>query len=238
MECLIFRGCCSKGKGFTYGKALALSKTYHHEATTWIGHRVKMHCVICTLRDVKGDLCMVRDQERDKTLEQIWQQYQQNDKNNPFAPAEGQGCTCCADSYYVQIFLRKECDWKLGGHLDEVRDHHSYSREHNHERWHIHHGKKRPQSLYDHQVTPKRAPRGHPLGGGHPKRVPQDFRDAYHSAREEQSDMLQGSGSDSEEEFDDIVTVISFVYHHSLVLWMPLKKAFLVCCPRSPCQNM
>ena len=29
MECLIFRGRCSKGEGFTYGEALALSDTYH-----------------------------------------------------------------------------------------------------------------------------------------------------------------------------------------------------------------
>ena len=49
MECLIFRGRHSKGEGFTYGEALALSDAYHWETTTWIGHRVKMHCVMHTL---------------------------------------------------------------------------------------------------------------------------------------------------------------------------------------------
>ena len=72
MEYLVFQGRRSKGEGFTYGEALALSDTYHWETTTWIGHRVKMHCVMCTLRDARGDLRMVRDQERDKTLERIW----------------------------------------------------------------------------------------------------------------------------------------------------------------------
>ena len=42
MECLVFRGRRSKGEGFTYGEALALSDTYHWETTTWIGHRVEM----------------------------------------------------------------------------------------------------------------------------------------------------------------------------------------------------
>ena len=72
MECLVFRGHHSKGEGFTYGEALALSDTYHWETTTWIGRRVKMHCVMRTLQDARGDLRMVRDQEHDKTLERIW----------------------------------------------------------------------------------------------------------------------------------------------------------------------
>ena len=74
MECLVFRGHCLSGEGFTYGKALALSDVYHRETTTWIGHRVKMHCVMHTLQDARGDLRMVRDQEHDKTLEHIWHQ--------------------------------------------------------------------------------------------------------------------------------------------------------------------
>ena len=66
MECLVFRGHHSRGKGFTYGEALAFSDIYHRETTTWIGHRVKMHCIMHTLGDARGDLRMVRDQEHDK----------------------------------------------------------------------------------------------------------------------------------------------------------------------------
>ena len=65
MECLVFQGCHSKGEGLTYSEALALSDVYHQETTTWIGCRVKMHCIMHTLRDARGDLRMVRDQERD-----------------------------------------------------------------------------------------------------------------------------------------------------------------------------
>ena len=54
MECLVFQGCHLRGEGFTYGEALALSNVYHWETTTWIGCRVKMHCVMCTLWDARG----------------------------------------------------------------------------------------------------------------------------------------------------------------------------------------
>ena len=68
------------------------------------------------------------------------------------------------------------------------------------------HSEDRPQGLYNHHATPKRALRGHPLGGGHPERVPQEFHNTFHSTREEQSYMATDSGSETEEEeWDDIV---------------------------------
>ena len=43
--------------------------------------------------------------------------------------------------------------------------------------------------------------------GVHPKRVPQEFCDTFHSAQEDQSDMASGSESETEvEEWDDIIT--------------------------------
>ena len=67
-------------------------------------------------------------------------------------------------------------------------------------------GRDRPQGLYAHQETPERAPQGHPLGGGHPKRVLQEFRNTFHLAQEDQSDTASGSKSETEvEEWDDIV---------------------------------
>ena len=183
MECLIFQGRCLRGEGFTYGEALALSDTYHCEATTWISRRVKMHGVMRTLQDAKGDLWRVRDQEHDKPLEHIWQQYQSNEENDQFAPALGRGYTCHADHYYALRFLKKECEQRLGGCLEDARDRRSQSREQSHDRWHIQCTKDRPQGLYIHHVTPKRALRGHLLGGGHHERVPQEFCDAFHGAR-------------------------------------------------------
>ena len=45
------------------------------------------------------------------------------------------------------------------------------------------------------------------IGRGHPKRVPQEFKDSFHSTREDQSDMMMDSNSETEEEeLDDINT--------------------------------
>ena len=42
--------------------------------------------------------------------------------------------------------------------------------------------------------------------GGHPERIPQECRDAFHSAQEDQSDTVSGSKSETEvEEWDDII---------------------------------
>ena len=62
----------------------------------------------------------------------------------------------------------------------------------------------RPQGLYAHHEMPEKAGRVHPLGGGHPERVLQEFRDAFHSAREDQSDTASDSNSETEN-WDDIV---------------------------------
>ena len=97
MECLVFQGRHSRVKGFTYGEALALSDIYHWETTTWIGHRVKMHCIMHILQDARGDLRMVRDQECNKTLERIWQQYQENEEDGQFTPNHGRGYVHHAD---------------------------------------------------------------------------------------------------------------------------------------------
>ena len=97
-----------RGEIFTYGEALALSDIYHRETTTWIGHRVKMHCIMCTLRDARGDLRMVRDQECDKTLEHIQQQYQESEEDGQSTPNHGRGYVRCADHYFTQRLLKKQ----------------------------------------------------------------------------------------------------------------------------------
>ena len=186
-----FRGRHSRGEGFTYGEALALSDVYHQETTTWISHRVKMHCIMCTLRDARGDLRMVRNQEHDKTLECIQQQYQENEEDGQFAPNCGRGYVCRADRYFAQKFLKKQPEHRPGGHLADGRDHYSQSREQGHEGWHAQPGRDRPQGLYACNETLERAPWGYPLDGGHPERVPQEFCDAFHSAREDQSDTVE-----------------------------------------------
>ena len=206
MECLVFWGHHLRGEGFMYGEALTLSNVYHWETTTWIGCRVKMHCVMRTLHDARGDLRMVRDQERNKTLECIQQQYQESEKNGQLAPNWGRGYIHRADHYFAQRLLKKQPEWRPGGCLADARDHRSQSREKGHDGWHAQPGRDRPQGLYAHNEAPERAPHGHPLGGGHPERVPQEFHDAFHSVREDQSDIALDSESETEvEEWDDIV---------------------------------
>ena len=99
-----------------------------------------------------------------------------------------------------------------------MRDYHSQSREQGHDGWHVQHGKDRPQGLYARNETPKRAPHGHPLGGGHPERVLQEFFDAFHSAREDQSDTALVSESETEiEEWDDIIAYDTETSRHTMV---------------------
>ena len=168
---------CSKGEGFTYGEALALSNAYHWETTTWIGHRVKMHCVMHTLRDARGDLRMVRDQERDKTLERIWQQYQESEEGGPQTPSHGKGYMHHADHYFAQSFLKKQPERRPEECPAGARDHRSQSREPSHRGWPMQPSSNRPQGLYAHCEMLEKAGWGNPLGGGHPERVPQEFYD-------------------------------------------------------------
>ena len=182
MECLVFRGCHSKGEGFTYSEALALSDAYHQETTTWIGRRVKMHCILHTLRDARGDFRMVRDQERNKTLERIRQQYQESEEGGPQTPSRGRGYVHCADRYFAQRFLKKQPERRPGEWPAGARDHCSQSREPSHSGWPTQPSSDRPQGLYAHHEMLEKARWGHPLGGGHLERVPQEFHDSFHSA--------------------------------------------------------
>ena len=158
MECLVFQGHHSRGEGFTYGEALALSDVYHPETTTWIGRRVKMHCIMHTLQDARGDLRMVRYQEHDKTLERIWQQYQENEGDGEFTPNHRGGYVCHADHYFAQRLLKKQPEQRPGECLVDIRDRCSQSREQGHEGWHVQPGRDRPQGLYAHHKMPERGP--------------------------------------------------------------------------------
>ena len=147
---------------------------------------------------------MVRDQEHDKTLERIWQQYQESEEGGPQTRSHGRGYVCRADRYFAQRFLKKQPERRPGECLAGARDHRSQSREPSHGGWPTQPGSDRPQGLYAHHEMPEKAGWGHPLGGGHPERVLQEFRDAFHSAQEDQSDTASDSDSKMED-WDDII---------------------------------
>ena len=163
-----------------------------------------MHCIMHTLRDARGDLRVVRDQEHDKTLERIQQQYQESEEGGPQIPSCGRGYMHHADRYFAQRFLKKQPERRPGECPAGARDHCSQSREPSHRGWPAQPSSNRPQGLYAHREMPEKARQGHPLGGHHPQRVPQEFCDSFHSAREDQSDMASDSNSETED-WDDII---------------------------------
>ena len=109
-----------------------------------------------------------------------------------------------ADRYFAQRFLKKQPERRPGECLAGARDHHSQNREPSHRGWPTQPSNDRPQGLYAHREMPEKARWGHLLGGGHPERVPQEFRDSFHSAQEDQSDTASDSDSETED-WDDIV---------------------------------
>ena len=147
---------------------------------------------------------MVRDQERDKTLKRIRQQYQESEEGGPQTPSHWRGYVCRADHYFAQRFLKKQPERRPGECPAGARDHRSQSREPSHRGWPTQPSSNRPQGLYAYREMPEKTGRGHPLGGGHPERVPQEFHDSFHSAREDQSDTASDSDSKTED-WDDFV---------------------------------
>ena len=105
---------------------------------------------------------MVRDQERNKTLKHIWQQYQESEEGGLQTPSCGRGYVCCADHYFAQRFLKKQPERRPGECLAGVRDHHSQSREPSQGGWPSQSGSNRPQGLYAHRETLEKAGRGIP----------------------------------------------------------------------------
>ena len=163
-----------------------------------------MHCVMHTLRDARGDLRMVRDQEHNKTLERIWQQYLESEEGGLQTPSCGRGYVCRADRYFAQRFLKKQPERRPGECPAGARDHHSQSREPSHRGSPVQPSSNRPQGLYAQHETLEKARQGHPLGGGHPERVSQEFCNTFHSAQEDQSDTASDSDSETED-WDDII---------------------------------
>ena len=128
-----------------------------------------------TLRDARGDLRMVRDQERDKTLQHIRQQYQESEEGGPQTPNHGRGYVCRADRYFAQRFLKKQPERRPGECLVGARDHCSQSREPSHSGWPTQPSSNRPQGLYAHCEMPEKARWGHPLGGGPQREYHRNF---------------------------------------------------------------
>ena len=99
---------------------------------------------------------MVRDQEHDKTLERIWEQYQEGEEGGSQTPSHGRGYVCHADHYFVQKFLRKQPERSPGECPARVRDCHSQSRELSHGGCPAQPSNDRPQALHTCHETPEK----------------------------------------------------------------------------------
>ena len=67
VECMVYSGQHSRGQGFTQVEATEISRQIHDSHTMWIGHRVRIRCVLRTLRDAKVDLKAAKDYIRECT---------------------------------------------------------------------------------------------------------------------------------------------------------------------------
>ena len=207
VECFVFKGCWSRGKGFSLEEATGIATQLHGSYDHWIGRRIHMRCVPCTLRDVCTELKVARESVREMNVERLGMACSPIRKQpaSPWDSEHSRGYVRWSDWYFASQYLSQE---KRGRDHHEEEDcaHRGY-----HETWtdtadtQWFDARDSPTNLYAGAESTERC-RGHPLGRDRPEEVLQAFQDAFHSAQEEQSDsapeyVLEDSG----EESDDIV---------------------------------
>ena len=207
VECFIFKGRQLRGEGFSLEEATGIATQLHGSYDHWIGRRICMCCIPCTLRDIHTELKVARESIRKMNVERLGTAHLPAHKQptSPWDSEHSRGYVRRLDQYFASQYLSQEKRER------DHREEEEHSRRGNHETWtdaadtHGFDTRNSPISLYagaegtEHQ-------RGHPLGRGRPEEVPQAFWDAFHSAQEEQSDsvpeyVLEDSGNES----DDIV---------------------------------
>ena len=71
VECFFFKGCQSRGEGFSLEEATGIAAQLHGSYDHWIGQRIGMHCIACTLRDIHTELKVVRESIREMNVERL-----------------------------------------------------------------------------------------------------------------------------------------------------------------------
>ena len=67
VKCMVYSRQCSRGQGFTQAEATEIARQLHDSHTMWIGYRVRMCCILRTLRDAKVNLKAAKDYIRECT---------------------------------------------------------------------------------------------------------------------------------------------------------------------------
>ena len=219
VECFVFKGCRSRGEGFSLEEATGIATQLHGSYDHWIRRRIRMHCVPRTLRDVRTELKVARESVREMNVKRLGTARLPAHKQpaSPWDSEHSRGYIRQLDRYFASQYLSLE---KRGRDCCEEEDH---AHRGYHETWtdtadtRWFDARDSPTNLYAGAESTECC-RGHPLGRGRPEEVPQAFQDAFHSAQEEQSDsapeyVLEDSG----EESDDIMAYDTETFHYMTV---------------------
>ena len=186
VECFVFKGHRLRGKGFSLEEAAGIATQLHGSYDHWIGRRIHMCCVPCTLRDVCTELKVTRESVREMNVRRLGMACSPAHKQpaSPWDSECSRGYVWQSDWYFASQYLSQE---KRGRNHCEEEDHACRGY---HETWtdtadtQWLDARDSPTNLYVGAESTECC-RGHPLGWGRPEEVPQAFRDAFHSAQEE-----------------------------------------------------
>ena len=211
VECMVYSGQHSRGQGFTQVEVTEIARQLHDSHNMWIGRRVRMRCILRTLRDAKVDLKAAKDYIRECTYGKLGTRpptRRSGDTHrqavSPWDASRERGMVRHSDRYLADQYLRRE--------RREGRAHTAWPGESDLQdtttAW-VRHYAEAPEAQRV-GIWPDRrragVGRGYPLGRGRPEDIPQSARDTFHSAQEDQWDSLPESlPDDSDEESDDIV---------------------------------
>ena len=71
VECFVFKGHRSRGEVFSLEEATGIATQLHGSYDHWIGRRIHMCCIPCTLRDVCTELKVARESIREMNVERL-----------------------------------------------------------------------------------------------------------------------------------------------------------------------
>ena len=71
VECFVFKGHLLRGEGFSLEEATGIAAQLHGSYEHWIGRRICMHCIPCTLRDVRTELKIAKESVREMNVERL-----------------------------------------------------------------------------------------------------------------------------------------------------------------------
>ena len=71
VECFVFKGHRSRDEGFSLEEATGIAAQLHGSYDHWIGQRIGMHCIPCTLRDILTELKVARESIREMNVKRL-----------------------------------------------------------------------------------------------------------------------------------------------------------------------